>query len=95
MHSFKWNTHTLNCRDELNPDYHGVLRKDPIMDEDFLYYPTWRRHLWYLVSVLATLPLLLGGVAVMTLSLNLNGYVRNRGSPIYVGWLAQYAEPVS
>ena len=58
-------------------------------------YPAWKRRLWYLFSAIAMVPLLCGGVVVMTLSLNLNGYVQDKASPIYVGWLAQYAEPVS
>ena len=45
-------------------------------------------------SVAAMLPLLSLGVAAMTLSLNLNGYVKSRESPIYVEYLARYAEPV-
>lgn len=60
-----------------------------------LFYPRWKQRLWYLFSFLAMLPLLLVGVAFMTLSLNLNGYVRNTDSPIYVHWLAQFAQPVS
>ena len=41
------------------------------------------------------LPLLSLGVAVMTFSLNLNGYVKSKESPIYVETLARYAQPVS
>ena len=40
-------------------------------------------------------PLLAIGVLVMTLSLNLNGYVKDINSPIYVEFLAEYAKPVS
>ena len=40
------------------------------------------------------LPLLFVGVLVMTLSLNLNGYVKDKQSPIYVEYLATFAEPV-
>ena len=41
------------------------------------------------------LPLLSVGVAVMTLSLNLNGYVKDPHSPIFVAQLAKFAKPVS
>ena len=41
------------------------------------------------------LPLLFLGVAAMTLSLNLNGYVKDTHSPIFVKSLAQFARPVS
>ena len=95
MHSFTWNTHSHCSLDEVSPRFHGVLKRDPVTDEMVVYYPTWKRRLWYLVSVLAMLPLLAGGVAIMTLSLNLNGYVQNKNSPIYVARLAQYAAPVS
>ena len=40
------------------------------------------------------LPLLAVGVLAMTLSLNLNGYVKDKYSPIYVEYLASFAEPV-
>lgn len=95
MHSFHWNTHSYCSLDEISHTFHGVVGKDPVTDEPVICYPAWKRRLWYLFSVLAMLPLLAGGVAIMTLSLNLNGYVREKDSPIYVGWLAQYAEPVS
>ena len=95
VHSFQWNTHNFSSMDELNPRYHGTRMKDPITDEVVIHYPFWKRRVWYLFSLLAMLPLLLGGVAVMTFSLNLNGYVQDKNSVIYVGWLAQYAEPVS
>lgn len=41
------------------------------------------------------MPLFLGSVLVMTLSLNLNGFVRDKASPIYIPWLAQFAQPVT
>ncbi len=41
------------------------------------------------------LPLLGLGLGAMTLSLNLNGYVKNTASPIYVAALARHAQPVS
>ncbi len=39
-------------------------------------------------------PLLAVGVGVMTLSLNLQGYVKDPASPIYVKVLAKFAQPV-
>ena len=95
VHSFHWNTHTYCTLDEIHHTYHGTDSIDPVTDQPTVYYPAWKRRLWYLFSFLAMLPLLSGGVAIMTLSLNLNGYVRDKHSPIYVGWLSQYAEPVS
>ena len=95
MHSFEWNTHSYNYMEEIHHKFHGVISLDPVTEEPRVYYPLWKRRCWYLFSFLAMLPLLAGGVGVMTLSLNLNGYVHHKDSPIYVGWLAQYAEPVS
>ena len=46
-------------------------------------------------SAVAMLPLLAVGVAIMTLSLNLNGYVKSTDSPIYVKVIASFAQPVS
>ena len=46
-------------------------------------------------SAAAMMPLLAVGVAVMTLSLNLNGYVKSTESPIYVESIAKFAQPVS
>ena len=81
--------------EELRPDYHGDLVTDPITRKLTVYYPSWKRRLWYMFSFLAMLPLLLVGVAVMTLSLNLNGYVKDPHSPIFVAQLAKFAKPVS
>ena len=81
--------------EELRPDYHGDLVTDPITRKPTIYYPSWKRRLWYGFSFLAMLPLLSVGVAVMTLSLNLNGYVKDPHSPIFVAQLAKFAEPVS
>jgi hypothetical protein len=38
---------------------------------------------------------LLIAVAAMLCSLNLNGYIKDKHSPIYVSSLAYFAEPVS
>ena len=81
--------------EELRPDYHGNLVTDPITRKPAVYYPSWKRRLWYGFSFLAMLPLLSVGVAVMTLSLNLNGYVKDPHSPIFVAQLAKFAKPVS
>lgn len=95
MHSFKWHTHSYCSLDEISHSFHGTPSTDPVTGESVISYPTWKRRIWYLFSFLAMLPLLAGGVVIMTLSLNLNGYVQDRTSLIYVGWLAQYSEPVS
>ena len=71
-----------------------MLRKDPVTGQPALYYPSWKRRLWYIFSLLTMLPLLSVGVLAMTLSLNLNGYVKDKHSPIYVEYLASFAKPV-
>ena len=95
VHSFTWNTYNYSAMEELRPEYHGDLVTDPITRKPTIYYPSWKRRLWYGVSFLAMLPLLSVGVAVMTLSLNLNGYVKDPHSPIFVPQLAKFAKPVS
>lgn len=93
MHSFCWNTYNLSKSEQLRAEYHGSTCADPITGKPAVYYPSWKRRLWYMFSVVSMLPLLVLGVAIMTLSLNLNGYVKNTESPIYIEWLAAYAQP--
>ncbi len=80
---------------EYNPEFHGELQKDPVTDEMVLHYPQWKRRVWYFGSFIAMVPLLLIGVVVMSLSLNLNGYVKDTNSPIYIERLVEFAKPVS
>ena len=79
----------------MRPEYHGSPATDPVTRKPTVYYPSWKRRLWYVFSVLAMVPLLSLGVAAMTLSLNLNGYVKSTESPIYVESMAKFAQPVS
>ena len=44
---------------------------------------------------MVTVPFLVIAVGAMILSLNFNGYVKDKHSPIYIGALAKFAEPVS
>ena len=93
--SFSWNTYTLSKAYEMQQGYHGIPSIDPVTHKQSVYYPSWKRRVWYVFSAVAMLPLLSVGVAVMTLSLNLNGYVKSTGSPIYVEAFAKFAQPVS
>ncbi len=95
VNSFKWNTYKLSFSDHLRAGYHGDQVTDPVTKHPTVYYKSWKRKCWYVFSFLAMLPLLSLGLAAMTLSLNLNGYVKNTASPIYVASLAKYAQPVS
>ena len=95
VYSFSWNTYSYSAAEEVRPDYHGNTVTDPVTGKPTTYYPAWKRRLWYIFSFLAMLPLLLVGVAVMTLSLNLNGYVKDPHSPIFVAQLAKFAKPVT
>ena len=49
----------------------------------------------YILSFIVTLPFLGLAVGAMILSLNFNGYVHDKGSPIYLAALAKYSEPAS
>ena len=93
--SFSWTSYSLSTADRVRREY----RRDPsinqVTHQPTVYYPGWKRKLWYLFSIPAMLPLLSLGVATMTLSLNLNGYVKNTKSPIYVEYLARYGQSVS
>lgn len=93
--SFYWNTYTLSTAEEIRQEYHGTPSVDPVTHKPNVYYPSWKRKVWYVFSAVAMLPLLSAGVAVMTLSLNLNGYVKSTDSPIYVEIFARFAQPVS
>lgn len=95
MHSFNWNTYKLNPVDELRPEFHGMQQINPVTGQPDLYYPSWKRRLWHVFSLVCMIPLLLLGVGAMTLSLNLNGYVKHTDSPIYVESLVQFSKPVS
>ncbi len=95
VNSFHWNTYKFSSKDQRLPGYHGDKVIDPVSKREIIYYRSWKRNCWYLFSFLAMLPLLGLGLGAMTLSLNLNGYVKNTASPIYVAALARYAQPVS
>ena len=49
----------------------------------------------YIFSFIITLPFLVVAVGAMILSLNFNGYVHDKQSPIYLATLAKFSEPVS
>ena len=94
VNSYNWNTHSHSAVELERPEFHGVLSPDPVTRKPRLYYPSWKRRLWYVFSFTAMLPLLFVGVCVMALSLNLNGYIKDKNSPIYVASLSKYAAPV-
>lgn len=71
------------------------MEPHPVTGIPSLYYPLWKRQLRYLFSLVVTIPILSLGIVIMILSLNLNGYIRDKNSPIYVSFLASFAEPVS
>lgn len=81
--------------DKLRAEFYGTQQVNPITGKLELFYPHWKRRLWHFFSAVCMIPLLLLGVGAMTLSLNLNGYVKHTDSPIYVGSLTQYSQPVS
>ncbi|XP_065883003.1 anoctamin-10-like isoform X2 [Dysidea avara] len=92
-HTFAWHSYHISRKEELRAEFYGTLLPDPVTGKPRLYYPHWKRRLRYLLSLLITIPILLLGVLTMILSLNLNGYIIDKNSPIYVSYLAQFAEP--
>lgn len=71
----------------------GIPRKSPITDENELYYPAIYRFLKCCVSGIVTLCLLCIVFVVMTVYLNLLGYVRKESTFFYIPYVASFAEP--
>ena len=94
-YSFLWNTYKNSIANEERKEFYGVPSIDPVTHNSMTYYPSWKRRLRYILSLAIILPFLCLGVVIMTLSLNLNGYVKDTKSFIYVETLAKYAKPVS
>ena len=94
-YTFNWHSYHISRKEELRKEFYGTLLPNPVTGKPQLYYPSWKRRCRYLLSLLITIPMLLLGVLAMVLSLNLNGYIKDKSSPIYVSFLAQFAEPVS
>lgn len=88
-----WGTSNIEKNDAVRPEFHGILRRSPITGNMEKYFPSWKRRIRYLVSFILTLPFLSLGVGAMILSLNLNGYIKHKESPIRFHSLSQYAEP--
>ena len=93
-YTFNWHSYHISRKEELRKEFYGTLLPNPVTGKPQLYYPSWKRRCRYLLSLLITIPMLLLGVLAMVLSLNLNGYIKDKSSPIYVSFLAQFAEPV-
>ena len=93
--SYIWNTYGNEDAYDIRPEFNGVIRTSPVTGKPEKYFPRWRRWSRYLVSFIFTMPMLLVAVGAMLCSLNLNGYIKDKHSPIYVAALAYYAEPVS
>ena len=89
LHTASSETHTAVHVHELRRELDGMIHPDPVTGKPSLYYPDCK---WYIFSFLATLPLLSPGVVAMTLTLNFNGYVTSKESPMYVRKLASFAQ---
>ena len=80
---------------ELRPEFTGEIRPSPITGKPEKYFPRWKRWLRYGLSFVLTLPVLLLAVGAMLCSLNFNGYIKDKESPVYIAAFAYFAEPVS
>jgi hypothetical protein len=88
-----WDTLDLAHQEEPNPRFHGKRRRSAVTGEDEFHYEShWRWLIHYPTSALVTLLMLAVAFAVMSLSLNLQGYV-NADSPIFVAVVAAQGEP--
>ena len=93
--ALSWGTSAIEKAEVIRPEFCGILRDSPITGKPEKYFPAWKRRLRYLMSFLLSLPFLAIGVGAMTLSLNFNGYIKHKESPIYFASLSRFAEPVS
>ncbi|XP_048585783.1 anoctamin-8 [Nematostella vectensis] len=91
--AYKWNTYNIDHIEQVRPQFHGAIITSPITDKPIKYYPRWKRWLRYGLSVLLTLPVLLLAVGAMLCSLNLNGYIKDKESPVYIAVLTHFAQP--
>ena len=94
-YSFLWRTHGLEHLELLRPEFSGEIRPSPITGKPEKYFPRWKRWLRYGLSFMLTLPVLLLAIGAMLCSLNFNGYIKDKESPVYIASFAYFAEPVS
>lgn len=94
-YSFLWHTHGLEKSELLRPEFTGKMQPSPITGQPEKYFPRWKRWLRYGLSFVLTLPVLALAVGAMLCSLNFNGYIKDKESPVYIAAFAYFAEPVS
>ena len=94
-YSFLWRTHGLEKSELLRPEFTGKMQPSPITGQPEKYFPRWKRWLHYGLSFVLTLPVLALAVGAMLCSLNFNGYIKDKESPVYIAAFAYFAEPVS
>ena len=94
-YSFLWRTHGLEKSELLRPEFTGKMQPSPITGQPEKYFPRWKRWLHYGLSFVLTLPVLALAVGAMLCSLNFNGYIKDKESPVYIAAFAHFAEPVS
>lgn len=90
-----WDTYDYKRHEEPNRAFRGIERISPITDKKEIYFPTYQRLLRYLFSFAVTMGMVGLAIIAMTISLNLNGYVTDKKSPLYISYLASFAAPVS
>lgn len=92
-YAFMWRTHKLENSELLRPEFSGVMQPSPVTGKAEKYFPRWKRWLRYGLSLILTLPVLLLAVGAMLGSLNFNGYIKDKDSPVYIASFAYFAEP--
>ncbi|XP_073249226.1 anoctamin-10-like [Porites lutea] len=92
-YSFLWRTHGLEKSELLRPEFTGKMQPSPITGQPEKYFPRWKRWLRYGLSFVLTLPVLALAVGAMLCSLNFNGYIKDKESPVYIAAFAYFAEP--
>jgi len=92
-HALDWGTYNVEKSEHVRTEFVGEIRTSPVTGKPEKYFPSWKRRIRYLASFLLSLPFLSMGVMAMILSLNLNGYIHDKESPIYFATLSHFAEP--
>ena len=96
--AFTWGTSATAATERLRPSFVGKQVVDPVSGQAALAESTCRLALRYAFSALISVGCLLGPVAVMFASLNLQGYISPRakqvlGFPVYFPSMAAHAQP--
>lgn len=70
-------------KENIRPEYKGVIRKSPITEREELYYSNNKRILSFIISGLKSIPYLFLGGFVLLLYLNLSGIIKKKEKSVF------------